>query len=146
MQIGQIQMKLRSWLIQQNCGKKKRCKLAHWQSCSEPYFRLPSTLGCEVSRSPAAMEKLLLLWSRLLLVCKAGVRPGSKLVLELLDPARGVNELEFARVERMANIANVDFQLFSSATGLKAVPTTTTYLSFKVLWMNAVFHASFSVE
>ncbi len=80
------------------------------------------------------------------MVCKAGVRSGSELVLELLDPARGVNELEFARVERMANVANVDLQLFSSATGLKTVPTTTGYLGFKVLWMNAVFHASFSVE
>lgn len=45
-------MELRWELIKLNSGKKKRCKLAHWQSCSEPYFRLPSTLGCVVSRSP----------------------------------------------------------------------------------------------
>lgn len=92
------------------------------------------------------MEELLLLRSRLLLVCKAGVRSGSELVLELLDPTCGVDELQLARVKRMANVANVDLQLFTSATGLKAVPTTTGYLGFKVLWMNAVFHASFSVE
>jgi|GEM_PF-6359669 len=92
------------------------------------------------------MESLLLPRSRLLLVGQAGVGSGSELVLELLNPACRVNELQFARVERMANIANVDLELFPSATGLKAVPTTTGYLGFKVLWMNAVFHASFSVE
>lgn len=80
------------------------------------------------------------------MVGQAGVGSGSELVLELLNPACSVNELQFARVERMANIANVDLELFPSAPGLKAVPTTTSYLGFKVLWMNAVFHASFSVE
>ena len=75
------------------------------------------------------------------MVGKAGVGSGSELVLELLNTTCGVDELEFARIERMANVANVDLQLFTSATGLEAVSTTTGYLGFKVLWMNAVFHA-----
>ena len=88
------------------------------------------------------MEQLLLLGSRFL-VREACVGTSSEFVLELFDPACGVDELEFARVERMANVANVDLQLFPRAAGSKAVATTAGHLGFEIVWVNAVFHDRF---
>lgn len=87
------------------------------------------------------MGQLLLLCSgRLLLILKTGVRSSGELGLELFDPSSGVNELQFARVEWMANVANVDLQLFAGATGSEAVAATTRHLSFEVLGMDSIFH------
>ena len=88
------------------------------------------------------MEQLLLLGSRLL-VREACIGTSSELVLEFFNPACGVDELEFARVERMANVANVDLQLFPRAAGSKAVATTAGHLGFEIVWVNAVFHDRF---
>jgi len=75
------------------------------------------------------------------LVGQAGVGSGSELVLELLNPACSVDELQFARVERMANIANVDLEFFASASGGEAITTTARDFGFEVLGVNAVFHS-----
>lgn len=91
-------------------------------------------------RQPNAMEQLLLLGSRLLGALQTCVRSGSELVLELLDAAGGVHELQFAGVERVANVANVDFELFARASRLETIPATAGHLSFKILGMDAVFH------
>ena len=64
----------------------------------------------------------------------------SELCLELFNPTCSINELQFARVERMANIANVDSQLFASASSDKRVPTTTGNRGLLVVWVNSVFH------
>jgi len=88
------------------------------------------------------MEQLLLLRSRLLRR-ETRISPSSKLVLELLNPARRVNELQLARVKRMANIANVDLQLFTRASSRKTVTATAGYFGLEVIWMNAVFHDQF---
>ena len=88
------------------------------------------------------MEQLLLLGSRLLRR-ETRISPSSKLVLELLNPARRVDELQLARVKRMANIANVDLQLFTRASSRKTVTATAGYFGLEVIWMNAVFHDQF---
>jgi hypothetical protein len=88
------------------------------------------------------MEQLLLLGSRLLRR-ETCISPSSKLVLELLNPARRVDELQLARVKRMANIANVDLQLFTRASSRKTVTATAGYFGLEVIWMNAVFHDQF---
>lgn len=88
------------------------------------------------------MEQLLLLRSRLLRR-ETRISPSSKLVLELLNPPRGVDELQLARVKRMANIANVNLQLFTRASSRKTVTATAGYFGLEVLWMNAVFHDQF---
>ena len=88
------------------------------------------------------MEQLLLLGSRLLRR-ETRISPSSKLVLELLNPARRVDELQLARIKRMANIANVDLQLFTRASSRKTVTATAGYFGLEVIWMNAVFHDQF---
>lgn len=88
------------------------------------------------------MEQLLLLGGRLL-VREACVGTGSEFVLEFFNPSCGIDELEFARVERMTNVTNVDLQLFPRATGGKTVATTAGHLGFEIVWMNAVFHDRF---
>lgn len=88
------------------------------------------------------MEQLLLLGSRLLRR-ETCISPSSKLVLELLNPARRVDELQLAGVKRMANIANVDLQLFTRASSRKTVTATAGYFGLEVIWMNAVFHDQF---
>ena len=88
------------------------------------------------------MEQLLLLGSRLLRR-ETRISPSSKLVLELLNPARRVDELQLARVKRMANITNVDLQLFTRASSRKTVTATAGYFGLEVIWMNAVFHDQF---
>ncbi len=47
-----------------------------------------------------------------------------ELVLELFDPARGIDELELARKERMASAADIDLQLGDGAACGKAIPAT----------------------
>ena len=86
------------------------------------------------------MESLLLLGSGFLLGLEARVGTSGELVLELLDPSGGVNELEFARVERMADVANVDLQFGPGAPGDETVPATAGDLGLEIFWLNAVFH------
>ena len=63
-----------------------------------------------------------------------------ELVLEFFDSARRVDELQFAGVERVAHVADVDFQLFSGASRGEAVAATAADLRFEILWMDTVFH------
>ncbi len=72
---------------------------------------------------------------------EAGVGSGSELVLELFDPTCGVNELEFAGVKRVANVANVHLELLAGAPGREAISTSTRDLGFEVFWVDAVFHS-----
>lgn len=67
-----------------------------------------------------------------------------KFVLEFLNPARRVHELQLARVKRMANAANVDLQLRTSTASLKGIPTTASNGRFMILWMNVRLHNRFS--
>jgi hypothetical protein len=76
----------------------------------------------------------------LLAALEAGITGGSKLVLELLDAAGRVHELQLARIERMAHVADIDLQLLASAARRKPVPAAAGDLGDKVIWMNAVFH------
>ena len=71
---------------------------------------------------------------------KRRVSTCSKLRLEFFNTTCSIDELQFARVERMANIANVDSQLFSSASSDKRVPATTGNRGLLVVWVNSVFH------
>ncbi len=71
---------------------------------------------------------------------KAGVSTSGELGLELFDPTGGIDELQFARVKRVANIANVHAEFFSNAAGLKSIAATAGYFGFAVIGMDAVFH------
>lgn len=86
------------------------------------------------------LRQLFLLWSWLFWVLQTGVGSSSKFGLELFDPASGVNELQLARVERMADIANVDSQLFANAFGNETVAATASNLRFDIVGVNLVFH------
>ena len=85
------------------------------------------------------LKQLFLLGSRLL-GAETCVGTSSKLGLELFDPARGIDELQFARVKRVANIANVHSKFFSNAASLEGIAATAGYFGFAVIGMNAVFH------
>ena len=87
------------------------------------------------------MGSLLLLCSRLLRRLKTGVGTSGELVLELLNPSSRVYELQLARVERMANIANVNLQFLACTSGGEAITTTARDFGFEVLGVNAVFHS-----
>jgi hypothetical protein len=86
------------------------------------------------------LRQLFLLWSWLFWVLQTCVGSSSKFVLELFDPASGVNELQLARVERMADIANVDSQLFANAFGNETIAATASNLRFDVVGVNLFFH------
>ena len=76
----------------------------------------------------------------LLAAFDAGVAGGGKLVLELLDAAGRIDELQFARVEGMADAADVDLQLFASAARGELIAAAAGDFGFKVFGMDAVFH------
>ena len=87
------------------------------------------------------MGLLLLFGSgRLLLILETGIGTSSKFGLELLDAAGSVNELQLARVKRVANIANVDLELFACAACREAVAASAGNLSLEIFRMNSVFH------
>lgn len=81
-----------------------------------------------------------------LLRLKASVAALGKFGLKFLDTTRGINILQLARVERMANAANVDAELRSSAASVEGVPATTGYLRILVLGVDAVLHGRKSLS
>ena len=86
------------------------------------------------------LRQLFLFWSWLFWVLQTGVGSSSEFVLELFNPACGVNELQLARVERMADIANVDSQLFANAFGNETIAATASNLRFDVVGVDLFFH------
>jgi hypothetical protein len=48
-----------------------------------------------------------------------------KLVLEFLDSTCCIDKLQLAGIERMAEVANIDFQFFAGTAGLKRIATAT---------------------
>lgn len=86
------------------------------------------------------LRQLFLLWSWLFRVLQTGIGSSSKFGLELFDPASGVNELQLARVEWMADIANVDSQLFANAFGNETIAATASDLRFDVVGVDLIFH------
>ena len=63
-----------------------------------------------------------------------------KLFLELVDPTCGINEFDFARIERVANTTNIYFNFRLGCSRCKFISTTTRNMGFNVFWMNALFH------
>ena len=86
------------------------------------------------------MTQLLLFRGGFLRVLKTGVGSRCEFVLEFLDPARGVHELQFPGVKRVTDIANVDFQLLAGASRFETVAATAGDLRFEVFRVDSVFH------
>ena len=82
----------------------------------------------------------LLLFGGWLLSTETSVSTGSEFGLELFDASRSVDELQFAGVKRVANIANVDSKLFANAPSLKGISATAGYFGFTVIGVDVVFH------
>lgn len=61
----------------------------------------------------------------LLGLLQASIGASRKLVLELLDAASRVNELQLSGIKRVASTANVDLQLGPNAPSLKRIATAT---------------------
>src|SRR5687767_7192588 len=78
----------------------------------------------------------------LLAALVSGVTRRGKLGLELLDPSGGIDELQFARVERVADIANVDLQLLARTARGELVAATAAHLREEIFRMDAVFHGN----
>src|SRR5690606_7570770 len=90
------------------------------------------------------VAKLFLGLLRSLLRSQASVGSRSKFLLEFVDAARSVNEFQLSCIERMTIAANVDLQLRSHTAGGEGISATTGNGGFLVIWVNAVFHGSFS--
>ena len=86
------------------------------------------------------MEQLLLLGGRFLGGLKACVSPSGELILKLLDSTCGIDELQLASVERVADITNVDLEFFSGAASGEAIAATAGHFGFEVLGVDAIFH------
>lgn len=71
---------------------------------------------------------------------QTGVVAAGELVLELLDASRRVDKLEFARVEGVARVADIDVQFFLRAAGGERVATAALDAGFEILGMNVRFH------
>ncbi len=76
---------------------------------------------------------------------KAAVGSGSKLLLELVDPASRVDVFQLPGVKGMTFIANVDLQLGADTSSRERVATTTANGGFLVIGVDAVFHGVRSV-
>ncbi len=63
-----------------------------------------------------------------------------ELVLELFNTPGGVDKLNSSGVERMASVANIDFEFRFRTTRHKGVAATASNLRFHILRMNLVFH------
>ena len=99
--------------------------------------------GGATFKSDANWLEQLLLFRGWLFGTETCVSTSSEFVLELFNASRSVNELEFARVKRMANITNVNSKLFSDASRLKGIATTAGNFGLLIIGMNAVFHDGF---
>lgn len=86
------------------------------------------------------LKQLFLLGDWLLWILKAGVGPCCKLVLELLNSPRSVNELQLSSVKRMTDVANVHTNFFTSASRYETATASASNLSLDIFWVNAVFH------
>src|SRR6478609_9314735 len=76
----------------------------------------------------------------LLAALDAGVAGSGELVLELLDAASRIDELQFARIEGMADAADIDLELLAGAARGELVAAAAGDLRFVVFGMDAVFH------
>ena len=61
---------------------------------------------------------------------------------EFFDASGGVNVFEPARVERMTNVTNIDFQFGTRALGDERISATAGHFRFDVFRVNAFFHGS----
>jgi len=125
--------------------QKKTLQAGTWAILQRTVFLIAIDAGLW---KPAvrAMDQLLLLGNRLLLVLEASVGAGREFVLKLLDPTGGVDELQLACVKRVANIANVDLHFLAGAPRDEAVAAATGNLGFEILGVDSVFHDSFSTS
>ena len=85
----------------------------------------------------------LLLFGGWLLGTQTCVSTSCEFCLELFDASRSVDELQFAGVKRVANIANVYAKFFANAASLEGVTTPAGDFSFLIIGVDAVFHGVF---
>ena len=94
-------------------------------------------------KSVADWLKQLLLLGCWFFGAETGVGTSSEFGLELFDASGGVNELQLAGVERMADIAYVNAKFLTNAAGLEGISATAGYLGLAVIGMDVVFHDVF---
>ena len=87
-----------------------------------------------------------LFFGTLLWLLQASVGTSGELVLELLDAARRVNELQLARIKRMAGAANVDPQFIANTASRERIATAATYGCLLVLGVNVSLHESSRID
>ncbi len=81
-----------------------------------------------------------------LLRLQTGVTASGELGLKLLDTTSRVDIFQLARVEGVANAANVDPQFGSSAASIEGIPATTGYLRILLFGVNAGLHSRKSLS
>ena len=100
----------------------------------------------KLAKEPARLERMLKQLSLgglfLLWLLKAGVVALRELVLEFLDTASGINKLQFAGIERMASVADINLQLFRRTSGREFITATTANARHVVLGVALLLHRS----
>ena len=81
----------------------------------------------------------------LLPASETGIAGADELLPKLLDPARRVDVLQLARIERMAGVADVDLQLRPGAASGEGVSAAAGDGAIHVLGMDFVFHVQISL-
>lgn len=61
-------------------------------------------------------------------------------LLELIDTTTGIDKLLLTCIERVAVGANLNAQVLFNRTGLKCIPTSTSYCGYMISRMNSLFH------
>ena len=88
----------------------------------------------------------LFLFGRSFLSAERRIGSRSELVLELLDSPCGVNVLQFTRKKWMTSVANVNLEFLTDASCLKGISTATCDGGIYVVWMDACFHDTNTLE
>ena len=88
----------------------------------------------------AVLGGLNLLARFLFVAFQARISGTCELRLEFLNPAFGVDEFLFPRVERVTGTADIDLQFFAGAPGLKRIAAAAFDVGLKIFGMDIFFH------
>src|SRR5690606_19850289 len=96
------------------------------------------------SVATAALPAHLLLGLGLLASRKTRVACFGELVLEFLNAASGVDELQLACKEGVASVADIDLEFFPGAARDKRIAAAAGNFGFVIIWVGVFFHGFIS--
>ncbi len=104
------------------------------------YGQCPPLRAYQGLPNVAGLGELNLLGRFLFIAFQARISRTCELRLEFFNPALGVDEFLFPRVERVAGTTDIDLQFFARAPGLKRITTAAFDVGLKIFGMDIFFH------